>query len=112
MRKEPLPQTLILSKGSVFYRDWSSDGADYPDGATTQIVFYSFDGTIITTVDGTVTAKAVTYLITDLETLDAIPGGAQYELFVTTADGPYKLEYGFVLRRQAAVWNLAAKDVS
>jgi hypothetical protein len=111
MLNQPRQQSLVLSMGSVLDTVWPSMGADFPGGATTALYIYDFAGTLIQTFTGTVTAKQISYFITDLTALDAIPSGAKYELFVTTGDGPYKWEFGNVVRREHAVYVLPTRSI-
>lgn len=93
--------TLTLSRGAVLDKAWPAIRDNFPGGATSQIKFYDpATSAVIATVDGAVTAKALTFLYADTDTLDTIPNGAKYELFLTTADGPYKYEYGSIIRRE------------
>jgi hypothetical protein len=111
----PRQSSLILSRGAVLDNYWPAIADPFPAGATTSIVFYDSTLTEILEVAGTVTPKQLLYLVTDIDALDGVPGGAQYELFVTTADGPYKYEYGTVIRREAtfgpAITTSAESDV-
>lgn len=111
----PRQSSLILSRGAVLDNYWPAIADPFPAGATTSITFYDSNLTEIIEVAGTVTPKQLLYLVTDIDALDSVPGGAQYELWVTTADGPYKYEYGTVIRREAtfgpAIATSAESDV-
>lgn len=102
MLNTPRQSSLVLTKGGIFDNTWPAIRDNFPDGATTSIEFYDSNGNVITTVDGNVEPRRLVYLENDVDKLDSVPNGAQYELFVTTADGPYKLEYGTIIRREAS----------
>lgn len=98
----PRHGTLVLSSGVVLDKAWPAIRDDFPGGATSHINFLDpTTGDTLHTATGVVTAKALTYLHTDVASLDAVPNGAKYELFLVTADGPYKYEYGNIIRREA-----------
>lgn len=98
----PRHSTLVLSSGAVLDRSWPAVRDDFPAGATSHLNFLDpTTGAVITTADGVVTAKALTFLYEDIAALDSVPNGAKYELFLVSADGPYKYEYGNIIRREA-----------
>lgn len=99
----PRPGALILSRGAVLDNFWPAIADDFPDGSTTSIVFFDSTSAEIAEVAGTVTSKKLTYLVQP-DDLDPVPNGAQYELWLTTPDGPYKVEYGHVIRREASFY--------
>jgi hypothetical protein len=101
MLNTPRQSSLVLTRGGVFDNIWPAIRDDFPSGSTTSIEFYDSNGNTIATVAGAVETKRLVYLESDTDLLDSVPNGAQYELFVTTADGPYKLEYGTIIRREA-----------
>lgn len=78
-------------------------GDTWPTGgsASAYAVFTDTTGAVIATVDGVVTAGAVLFQGIPHTSVDAIPAGANCEVFVTDADSnPYKIRYGRVVRRQ------------
>lgn len=111
MLNVPRQGSLVLSRGAVLDTTWPAIKDPFPLGATTSIEFLDSDGNTITTIAGTAEKRRLVYLITDTEQLDSVPNGAQYELWVTTADGPYKLEYGVIIRREASFFTPAATSL-
>jgi len=100
MQIQPRQAAVILSKGSMWQQTITADAGDsYPDSSTTYIVFYDTAGGLIAQVTGTVTSSTVSFLVNP-SVLDAVPAGANFEIFVTTPDGPFKIRYGKVIRRQ------------
>lgn len=73
-------------------------GTQWPDG-TTYTKFLDSAGGVITQLDGTVASTAITYSSPPEDT-DAVPAGAGFETFLVTTDGPYKIRYGKVIRKE------------
>lgn len=111
MLNTPRQSSLVLTKGGVFDNVWPSIRDDFPTGATASLEFYDSNGTTIATIDGAVEPKRLVFLELDIDKLDGVPNGAQYELFVTTTDGPYKLEYGTIIRREATFFTPPASSL-
>lgn len=105
MYNTPRQQSIILSKGTVLDVAYPALGSDFPAGATTSIVFYDSYGNTILEAAGTAATKELQFLHTDTDALDQVPNGAQHEIFVTTADGPYKYQYGSVIRRESTFFD-------
>ena len=113
MQIQPRQAAVILSKGSMWQLSIAADAADsWPNFSTAYAVFYDTAGGLINQVDGTVTSSTVSFLINP-SVMDAVPAGANFEIFVTTPDGPFKIRYGKVIRRQVSFPDApgaAAKD--
>ncbi|HJT90963.1 MAG TPA: hypothetical protein VJ777_03340 [Mycobacterium sp.] len=100
----PRQSSLVLSRDAVFDHYWPAIRDSFPDGATTHLDFYNSNGDVVASVNGTVEARKLVYLVTDTDALNGVSNGSQYELFVVTTDGPYKVEYGHVIRREASFY--------
>lgn len=75
-------------------------GEPWPVGAGSWTVFTDTSGGEITTLYAdTVDADAIRY-INPPEDVDSIPAGANFETFLDTDDGPVKIRYGKVIRRE------------
>lgn len=76
-------------------------GDPYPVDGESYTVFTDTSGGVITTLySDSMTADAIRYLAGP-EEVDQIPAGANFETFVETDDGPVKIRYGKVIRREA-----------
>lgn len=72
------------------------------EGTTSQVVVTDRAGGLLATFDGEVLTDRVNYKIAH-DDLDAIPAGANFEMFVTIPDdGIYKVRYGRVVRSEAS----------
>lgn len=99
---------VILSRGSTWAPRpfeppylMADPGNPWPDDATAKIVFYDTTGGQLATIDGLVTPNSIAFEGTPA-VVDAIPAGANFEIFLTDADGrPYQIRYGKVIRREA-----------
>ena len=101
---DPRQAALILTSGGMFTKQWYADpGTVWPVGST-YTVFTDSAGGIIATLSGTVATNLITYSSPPQDT-DAIPAGAGFEVFLVTADGPYKIRYGRVLRKEVTFPN-------
>lgn len=108
-RLEPLPSTVVLSRGSTFNPQpheppytLPDTGCAWPDGATGQLVFYDNTGAQLATVAAIVAPTGITYTPTAPAVMDQIPNGANFELFVSTTDGnTYQVRHGKVIRKEA-----------
>lgn len=74
-------------------------GQFWPSG-TARIDFTDTSGALIATLTGTVAASAITFVGQPAD-LDKVPAGANFEITLTTAEGPYKIRYGKVIRKEA-----------
>lgn len=79
--------------------------ADYddpwPEGGDSWTVFTDTSGGEITRIAAdSMTRDVIKYLAQPAD-VDAIPAGANFEIFVDTEDGPRKIRYGKVVRREA-----------
>lgn len=101
---DPRMATVVMTTGGMWVQDIRPDpGTVWPE-ATTYTVFYDSAGGVIAQLDGTVTAQAISYSKPPAET-DIIPAGAGFETFLVTGDGPYKIRYGKVIRKQVTFPN-------
>lgn len=110
MITQPLMFACVLSSGST----WSEPpilpalGDTWPTGgqASAYAVFTDTTGAVLATITGTVAADAVLFQGIPHTQVDAIPAGANCEVFVTDSDGnPYKIRYGRVIRREVTFPN-------
>lgn len=84
-----LPPYLVATPGDP----WPADGDAY-------IVFTDTSGGQLAQIYAdTVTAEAINF-IAGPDQVDPIPAGANFEIFVVGDDGPVKIRYGIVLRRE------------
>jgi hypothetical protein len=98
---------LELSRGSVWKTHpalppylVATPGDPWSDGGSAYVVFTDTSGGQLDRIDAdSVTADAITFLA-DPERVDPIPGGANFEIFIDTDDGPRKIRYGKVIRRE------------
>ncbi|OCB42140.1 hypothetical protein A5722_05180 [Mycobacterium vulneris] len=86
-------------------------GNPWPAGAAASVVFRDTTGGELLTVAGETTKDAITFLA-PADDVDPIPAGCNFEIFVTTDDGPVKVRYGKVIRREATFANPPASQVS
>lgn len=105
MITRPLNFACVLSSGST----WSEPpilpaiGDTWPTGgaASAYAVFTDTTGAVLATITGEIAETAVLFQGIPHTQVDAVPAGANCEIFVTDADGnPYKIRYGRVVRRQ------------
>jgi hypothetical protein len=98
---------LTLSRGSTWnprpgeppYLQ-AAIGDPWPDGADCYTVFTDTSGGELATIYAdTVTTSAIRFLA-DPDDVDLIPAGANFETFLETDDGPVKIRYGKVVRRE------------
>lgn len=72
----------------------------WPEDADSWTVFTDTSGGEIVTIDAdSVTADAINYIATP-DMVDQIPAGANFEMFISMDDGPFKIRYGKVIRRE------------
>lgn len=96
---DPRMDTIVLTSGGMWVKEILSDpGTVWPDG-TSYTRFLDTAGGVIAEVDGEVTTTKITYTQPPEET-DSVPAGAGFETFLVTADGPYKIRYGKVIRKE------------
>ena len=104
---QAIASAVILSRGSV-WNPYPAEppylgalpGEPYPDGATAWIVFTDTSGNSLAEIAATeVTADTIRFLV-EPPALDAIPAGANFEIFLGTADGPYQIRHGKVIRKE------------
>lgn len=110
MLNVPRQSSLVLTRNGVLDTTWPAIRDLFPPGSTTEIRTYDSSGTVIATIIGEVTPTKLVYLAQPAELAD-IPGGAQYELMLITPDGPYVVEYGHVIRREAAFFTPPATSI-
>lgn len=96
---DPRMATVSLTRGGQWTHEIRVDpGKVWPPG-TARIVFYDSRGGIITTLDGEADDQNLSFTSGPADT-DDVPAGAGFEVFLTTADGPYKVRYGKVIRKE------------
>jgi hypothetical protein len=96
-----------LSSGSVWNPSPASApyltamvGDPWPDSADSYVVFTDTSGGELATLYAdSVTADAIRF-VGDPADVDPIPAGANFEIFIETDDGPSKIRYGKVIRRE------------
>ena len=108
-----------LSRGSL----WAPGPADppylladhdtvWPENATAYIVFTNTAGSELATLEAeTVTPEFIGFHADPAE-VDAIPAGANFEIFLDTLDAPVKLRYGKVIRREVTFTDAPANQLS
>ncbi|WP_100466078.1 DUF7264 domain-containing protein [Mycobacteroides abscessus] len=114
-----LATALVLSRGSIWKPqpwDWSPPlvaewNMPWPDGASARAVFYDTAGGALLTVDGTVTAEMINFMAAPA-VMDPIPAGANFEIFLDTADGPVMIRHGKVIRKEAQFFDAPASTIS
>ncbi|AVJ50236.1 minor tail protein [Mycobacterium phage Mendokysei] len=107
MTYQTLMSVLELSRGSVWKPApglppylMAAPGQPWPAGSDAWVVFTDTSGSEIARIDAdTVTAEQIQF-VADSSVVDRIPAGANFELFVGTDDGPVKIRYGRVIRRE------------
>ena len=102
-----LMSVIQLSRGSV----WSPYPGEPPylaagwnepwpvDGECTAVFTDTSGGEITTVAATSVTAEEIRF-VAGPEEVDVIPAGANFEIFIDTIDGPRKIRYGKVIRRE------------
>lgn len=98
---------VLLSRGAMWKPDpyeppylLADAGLPWPSGSDAYTVFSDTSGGEIARIDAdAVTADAITFLA-DPADVDVIPHGANFETFLDTDDGPVKIRYGKVTRRE------------
>lgn len=84
---EPEIETLVLVPGQDFLHTiYPPPGQQFADGTSVEIIFYTADGTVITSWDATVTLTSVSWSV-DSAVSDTIPTPADFRMFVHYADG-------------------------
>ena len=104
---QTLMSVLELSRGSVFKPHpalppylVASPGDPWPAGGSAYVIFTDTAGGQLARIDAdSVTAEAINF-VAGPDVVDPIPGGANFEIFVDTDDGPDKIRYGKVIRRE------------
>lgn len=96
----------MLSSGSVWKPNPGEPPFLLPEVGTTWeaddawVVFTDTSGGELATIYAdTVTPQLISF-VADNTTVDPIPQGANFEIFIDTDDGPVKIRYGKVLRRE------------
>lgn len=107
----------VLSSGSTWSMPpilpalgdtWQTGGS-----ASAYAVFTDTTGAVLATIDGAIAADAVLFQGIPHTQVDAIPAGANVEIFVTDASGnPYKIRYGRVVRREVTFPNAPASQTT
>lgn len=88
----------------------ATPGDPWPAGGDAYVIFTDTTGGQLARIDAdTVTAEAITF-VAGPEQVDQIPGGANFEIFVDTDDGPAKIRYGIVVRREVEYRNAPARQ--
>lgn len=99
----PKLDTLFLSSGQNFVQKIPLFRAQtYPSGTTAQIVIRNgITGSVIATWDGEIAGTSAMFNEDNLTTLNAIPHGSKFDLFVNYSDGRIvKQFYGMVVRAE------------
>jgi hypothetical protein len=112
-----LYSVLELSSGSVWKPHpalppylVATPGDPFPDGGDAWVVFTDTSGgTLATIYADSVTADAINF-IADPSQVDPIPAGANFEIFVDSDDGPVKIRYGIVNRREVQFLDSPARQ--
>jgi hypothetical protein len=112
MLSQPMPAVVVLSRNS----NWNPPsilplvGDVWDAGSTTYTNFYDSSGGILATVNGTVSTNSIDYSVPH-GTLDSVPAGASFEMFVVTPDTlSHMIRYGTVFRREARFPNAPANN--
>lgn len=94
--------TVTLSAGSIWpWQILAEPGDAWPLDAPAYTRFKNTAGAELAVIAASdVTAAAITFLAQP-EDVDDIPAGASFETFIDTSDGPFKIRFGTVLRREA-----------
>jgi hypothetical protein len=96
---DPRQATVVLTAGGMWTHELRPDvGTQWPEG-TTYTRFLDSAGGVIDQLDGVVTPQAITYSHPP-DVTDPVPAGAGFETFLVTEDGPYKIRYGRVIRKE------------
>lgn len=110
---------IELSSGSV-WKPYPSQppyltadiGDPWTVDADAWTVFTDTSGGVLNTLYAdSVTADAITF-IGDPSDVDSIPAGANFETFIDTDDGPKKIRYGKVIRREAEFHDSPAQQLA
>lgn len=95
----------LTSDGIWPWRIPADPGEEWPVGVAAHTVFKNTAGAVIADiVADEVTAAAIKFLAQPAD-VNAIPAGARFETFIETADGPFKIRYGIVMRPEAKFFN-------
>jgi hypothetical protein len=96
---DPRQATVVLTSGGVWTHEIRPDpGTVWPDGFA-WVRFLDSSGGLIAQLDGEVDTTAITFSYQPADT-DGVPAGAGFEIFLETDDGPYKIRYGRVIRKE------------
>lgn len=107
---DPRMDTVILTRGGQFTKQILADpGTTWPPG-TSYMNFYATNGDVITQLSGIVGDQVIEYSNPPADT-DMVPAGAAFDIFLDTADGPYKIRYGKVIRKEVTFWPLNVAGV-
>lgn len=108
---DPRQATVVLTAGGMWTQEILADpGTTWPTG-TTYTRFLDSAGAEIVSLAGVVTTTAITFTQPPAVT-DMVPAGAGFETFLVTADGPYKIRYGRVIRKEVTFPNSPATSSS
>lgn len=110
-----LYSVLELSRGSVWKPSpalppylVATPGDPWPAGGDAYVVFTDTSGNQLSQINAdSVTADAINFIATP-DQVDPIPAGSNFEIFVDTDDGPTKIRYGTVVRREVEFLNSPA----
>lgn len=105
---ESLYSAVVLSRGGTwkprpdetpYLLPHNNRLQEYPAGATVECHFVGTNGLPITTIDGTVFPDRIEFL-GDADEMDKVPAGAGFTIVLDTADGPFPIRHGKVIRKQ------------
>lgn len=108
---------LELSRGSVWKTHpglppylVATPGDPWPAGGSAWVVFTDTAGAELARIDADcVDADAIAF-VAGPDEVDPIPSGANFEIFVDTDDGPRKIRYGVVVRREVEYFDAPARQ--
>jgi hypothetical protein len=97
---------VLLTSGSIWKPvPWeppylaADPGSSWPDDSYASAVFTDSSGATIVSIDGDVTAEAVTFEA-DPSDMDQVPAGANFAIVLDTPDGPVGIRHGKVIRKE------------
>ncbi len=91
---------MVITSGGVWRHQWPAvDSFDFPSETMATVVVTDRAGAEITTLYGEIINGHATWLVQPDE-LEAVDHGANFEVFIETADGPTKVQFGRVVRRE------------
>lgn len=114
---QTLMSVITLSRGSTWEPPPGlppylvpEPGSQFQDGASAHVEFTDSSGGLITSIDADHVTPDGIFFIATSDQVDVVPNGANFEIFIDGDNGPQKLRYGIVVRREVEFFDSPAKQ--